>query len=62
VAHAVYPAYVIFSSAGAHTTNKKVEAPMLTLSIICLVLIPMVLDTLVRGRHQTIELSMVRQK
>ncbi len=35
---------------------------MLTLSIIALVTIPMLLDTLVRGRHQTIELSMVRSK
>ncbi len=35
---------------------------MLTLSIIALVTIPMLLDTLVRGRRQTIELSVVRSK
>lgn len=34
---------------------------MLTIAILCLVLIPIALDIGVRGFHQTIELSMVRQ-
>ena len=35
---------------------------MLTLTIVCLVLIPIGVDFALRGRHQTIELSMTRQK
>jgi hypothetical protein len=35
---------------------------MLTLAIVCLVLVPIGLDVAFRGRHQTIELSMVRRK
>lgn len=34
---------------------------MLTLSILGLALIPFLLDVALRGRHQTIELSMVRK-
>ena len=35
---------------------------MLTLAIVCLVLVPIAVDMALRGRHQTIELSLVRQK
>ncbi len=35
---------------------------MLTLAIVSLVLVPIGLDFALRGRHQTIELSLVRQK
>jgi hypothetical protein len=34
---------------------------MLTLSILGLALIPLLLDVAMRGRHQTIELSMERR-
>nr|WP_315199212.1 hypothetical protein [uncultured Aquabacterium sp.] len=33
---------------------------MLTLTLLCLVAIPVLIDLSVRGRHQTIELSMLR--
>jgi hypothetical protein len=33
---------------------------MLTLALLCLVTVPMLIDLAVCGRHQTIELSMVR--
>jgi hypothetical protein len=33
---------------------------MLTLAIVCLVLVPIAVDFSLRGRHQTIELSMTR--
>ena len=35
---------------------------MLTIAILCLVLVPIGLDLALRGRHQTIELSMQRSK
>jgi len=35
---------------------------MLTIAILCLVLVPIGLDLALRGRHQTIELSMQRGK
>ena len=35
---------------------------MLTLAIVCLVLVPIAVDIASRGRHQTIELSLIRQK
>jgi hypothetical protein len=35
---------------------------MLTLAIVCLVLVPVALDVALRGRHQTIELSLIRRK
>ncbi len=35
---------------------------MLTLSILSLVLVPIALDVALRGRHQTIELSLIRRK
>ena len=33
---------------------------MLTLAILCLVTVPVLIDLALRGRHQTIELSMLR--
>ena len=35
---------------------------MLTLAIVCLVLVPIAIDVASRGRHRTIELSLIRQK
>lgn len=35
---------------------------MLTLAIVCLVLIPVALDVSLRGRHQTIQLSLIRRQ
>ncbi len=35
---------------------------MLTIAILCLVLVPIGLDIALRGRHQTIELSMQRRQ
>jgi hypothetical protein len=62
-AHAVNsdPALV---SGRPQTANckKKAECLMLTLAIVALVLVPIGLDFALRGRHQTIELSMARQK
>lgn len=35
---------------------------MLTLSIVCLVLVPIAVDFALRGPHQTIELSLLHRK
>ncbi len=40
----------------------KLRHPMLTLTLLALVAIPVAIDLALRGRHQTIELSMTRQK
>ena len=50
------------ANVGLYSTTKKAEAIMLTIGILCLVLIPIALDFALRGRHQTIELSLIRQK
>jgi len=39
---------------------KKLRCPMLILTLLALVAIPVAIDLALRGRHQTIELSMAR--
>lgn len=41
--------------------TKTRRYPMLTLTILTLVLLPVAVDFALRGRHQTIRLSLVRQ-
>lgn len=40
--------------------NQKLRCPMLILTLLALVAIPVAIDLALRGRHQTIELSMAR--
>ena len=46
------------SASSIHET----EATMLTLTLLALVAIPVAIDLALRGRHQTIELSLIRRK
>ena len=42
--------------------NRKLRPFMLTIAILSLVFVPVALDLAMRGRHRTIELSLVRAK
>ncbi len=49
------------SRSGMKVANQKAEDPMLTLTLLSLVLIPIALDLGMRRGRATIKLSMVRQ-